>query len=155
MAIVSKDIKLMYANYSEAVHKGEAELSYEEITDLMEIGDIGQAERDTIEITTLADEYHMYTDGLKNYPDSITFKFLYSENNYNKLYGISKIENSYVDETTNEVVFSAPYWQVQLPKAAGIFEFRGTPTVKLDGVGVNGALTMTMTIKPTSLIEFK
>lgn len=154
MAIISKDITLEYAVYSAEVHNGTKELEYVEVPDLMEIGEIGQAERDTIEITTLADEYHVYTDGLKNYPDSVTFKCLYSEKAYNDIYGLTKLETNYVDETTNEVVNCATYWRVNLPYLAGKFEFRGTPTVKLDSVGVNAALTMTITVKPSTLIDF-
>lgn len=155
MAIISKDIKLEYAVYSAEVHAGTKELEYVEVPDLMEIGELGQAERDTIEITTLSDEYHVYTDGLKNYPDSITFKCLYSEKGYADIYGLTKLESNYVDEQTNEVVNCATYWRVSLPYLAGVFEFRGTPTIKLDGVGTNAALTMTMTVKPSTLIEFK
>ena len=52
MAIISKGIKLK---------KGEVEL-----TNLQEIPELG-AEAESIEITTLADAAHIYTNGIMNY----------------------------------------------------------------------------------------
>ena len=67
MAVISKGITLSYK-------VGEAEFIV--LTNLQEIPDLG-GEVEAIEITTLADAAHTYTDGLKNYGDSLAFKFLY------------------------------------------------------------------------------
>ena len=118
MATISKGIKLY--------------LGEEELTNLQEIPELG-GDAEAIEITTLADEAHMYTNGIKNYGDSLAFKFLYEKTQFNKL------------ETTK----TSATWKVELPDGATC-TFGGTCSVKLDGVGVNAALTYTLAIKPNS-----
>lgn len=118
MATISKGIKLF--------------LGEKELTNLQEIPDLG-GEAEAIEITTLADAAHMYTDGLLNYGDSLAFKFLYEKAQFTELNGTTGTQT----------------WKVELPDAA-ICTFEGTCSVKLDGVGVNAALTYTLAIKPSS-----
>ena len=118
MAVLSKGITLAY---------GENEL-----TNLMEIPELG-GETEAVEITTLADAAHMYMDGIKNYGDSLAFKFLYEEEQFTAL-------NSLKESQT---------WKVTLPEGATC-SFGGTCSVKLDGVGVNAALTYTLSVKPNS-----
>jgi len=117
MATISKGIKL-YRND-------------EELTNLQEIPELG-GDTEAIEITTLADEAHMYTDGIKNYGDSIAFKFLYEAEQFTALQ-----------------VPANDQWKVELPDGTTC-SFDGRGSVKLDGVGVNAALTYTLAIKPTS-----
>lgn len=118
MAVISKGIKLFY---------GETEL-----TNLQEIAELG-GDSEAIEITTLADAAHMYTDGIKNYGDSLSFKFLYEKTQFTTLNGLKESQD----------------WKVELPDGATC-SFGGTCSVKLDGVGVNAALTYTLAIKPDS-----
>lgn len=118
MAVISKGISLFH---------GEVEL-----TNLQEIPDLG-GEAEAIEITTLADAAHMYTDGILNYGDSLAFKFLYEKEQFITL---SALEDSQT-------------WRVVLPDDTAC-SFSGTCSVKLDGVGVNAALTYTLAIKPDS-----
>lgn len=118
MAVISKGITLSY---------GETEL-----TNLQEIPELG-GEVESIEITTLADAAHKYTDGIKNYGDSLAFKFLYEEAQFTTLNGLKDSQS----------------WKVSLPDGATC-SFGGTCSVKLDGVGVNAALTYTLSIKPNS-----
>lgn len=118
MATISKGIKLF---------KGEVEL-----TNLQEIPELG-GDSEAIEITTLADAAHMYTDGIKNYGDSLSFKFLYEKTQFATLEA---------DKAVSE-------WRVELPDGATC-TFSGTSSVKLDGVGVNAALTYTLAVKPNS-----
>jgi hypothetical protein len=103
-----------------------------ELTNLMEIPELG-GDAEAIEITTLADPAHMYTDGIKNYGDSVAFKFLYEKEQFTAL-------NKSVDSDT---------WTVTLPDGATC-TFGGKGSVKLDGVGVNAALTYTLSVKPNS-----
>ena len=118
MATISKGISLFH---------GETEL-----TNLQEIPDLG-GDTDAVEITTLADAAHMYTDGIKNYGDSLAFKFLYEKAQFTTLNALDGSES----------------WKVKLPDGANC-SFTGTCSVKLDGVGVNSALTYTLSIKPDS-----
>ena len=118
MATISKGISLFH---------GETEL-----TNLQEIPDLG-GDTDAVEITTLADGAHVYTDGIKNYGDSLAFKFLYEKAQFTTLNGLDGSES----------------WKVKLPDGATC-TFTGTGSVQLDGVGVNSALTYTLSIKPDS-----
>ena len=118
MATISKGIKLYKADV--------------ELTDLQEIPELG-GDAEAIEITTLADAAHMYTDGIKNYGDSLAFKFLYKKEQFTEL-------------NADKVVAE---WKVELPDGATC-TFSGTGSVKLDGVGVNAALTYTLAIKPST-----
>lgn len=123
MAVISKGITLSYEN---------GEGSYVALTNLQEIPELGGTS-EAIEITTLADEAHMYTDGILNYGDSLAFKFLYDGAQFNTLQGLTGVTG----------------WMVTLPDDATC-AFDGTCSVKLDGVGVNAALTYTLSIKPSS-----
>lgn len=123
MAVISKGIKLSYKSGSS---------EFVALTNLQEIPELG-GDKESIEITTLADAAHMYTDGLINYGDSLAFKFLYEKEQFATLNGL---------EGTIE-------WKVELPDATAC-TFNGAPSVKLDGVGTNAALTYTLSIKPNS-----
>ena len=102
------------------------------LTNLQEIPELG-GETEAIEITTLADDAHMYTNGIRNYGDSLAFKFLYEKTQFDQLNAL---------EGSQEIV-------VTLPDGATC-SFSGSCGVKLDGVGVNAALTYTLSIKPDS-----
>lgn len=118
MATISKGITLSYGDTV--------------LTNLQEIPDLG-GEVEAIEITTLADAAHKYTDGLLNYGDSLEFKFLYEEAQFTTLNGLKESQE----------------WKVALPDGATC-SFGGSCSVRLDGVGVGAALTYTLSIKPNS-----
>lgn len=126
MAVISKGITLSYKNGSEFV----------ELENLQEIPELG-GETEAIEVTTLADAAHMYTDGIKNYGDSLAFKFLYDTEQFELLNGLQGVQD----------------WLVALPDGANC-TFSGTCSVKLDGVGVNAALTYTLAVKPNSVMNW-
>ena len=118
MAVISKGIKLYYGDV--------------ELTNLQEIPELG-GDVEAIEITTLADAAHTYTDGIKSYGDSLAFKFLYEAEQFETLTGLTGSQN----------------WKVELPDSTTC-TFGGTCSVKLDGVGVNAALTYTLAVKPNT-----
>lgn len=124
MAVISKGIKLSYK-------AGEAS-SFVELTDLYEIPELG-GDVDKIEVTNLSDAAHTYTNGLKNYGDSISFKFWYAKEQFTTLNGLT----------------SECDWKVELPDGLA-YTFSGTPSVKLDGAGTNAALSYSLNIAPTS-----
>jgi len=72
-----------------------------------------------------------------NYGDSISFKFLYDKTQF----------------TTLSALSSSTGWKVTLPDEATC-TFSGTPTVQLDGVGINAVLTYTLNIKPDSAMTW-
>lgn len=122
MAVISKGITLSYKK----------EQAFVALTNLQEIPELG-GEVEAIEITTLADAAHMYTDGIKNYGDSLAFKFLYESEQFTALNALTGTQE----------------WQVELPDGATC-TFSGTCSARLDGVGVNAALTYTLAVKPNS-----
>jgi hypothetical protein len=124
MGVLSKGITLSYKTSSAG--------DFTQLTNLQEIPDLG-GETEAIEITTLADDAHMYMDGIKNYGDSIPFKFLYDKTQFETLVGLTGTVN----------------WKVTLPDTTTC-TFSGTCSVKLDGAGVNAALGYTLSIKPNS-----
>lgn len=123
MGVLSKGITLSYKGST-----GE----FVELTNLQEIPELG-GDTEAIEITTLADGAHMYMDGIKNYGDSLAFKFLYEKTQFATLNGLTASQT----------------WKVALPDGESC-TFDGTCSVKLDGVGVNAALTYTLAVKPNS-----
>ena len=124
MGVLSKGITLSY--------KTGAAGDFTQLTNLQEIPDLG-GRPDTNKNTTLADDAHMYMDGIKNYGDSIAFKFLYDKTQFETLTGLTGTST----------------WKVTLPDTTTC-TFSGTSSVKLDGVGVNAALGYTLAIKPSS-----
>ena len=118
MAVISKNITLSHGD--------------KVLTNLQEIPELG-GDAEAIEITTLADAAHMYTDGILNYGDSLAFVFLYEKEQFTDL---NELEGS-------------QSWKVSLPDGTTC-SFSGTASVKLAGVGVNSALTYTLSIKPDS-----
>lgn len=126
MAVISKGIKLSYGDGS----------AFTELTNLQEIPELG-GDKEAIEITTLADAAHTYTDGIFNYGDSLAFKFLYEKEQFADLAAIEGSKS----------------WKVELPDGTAC-AFGGTCAVKLDGVGVNAALTYTLSIKPNTAMAW-
>lgn len=129
---ISKGIKLSYKTDAEFV----------DLTNLQEIPDLGGT-AESIEITTLADDAHMYMNGIKSYGDSLDFKFLYEPTQFNTLAALA----GDID------------WKVSLPDGInGVIDttctFKGTASVKIDSVGVNSAMTYTLSVKPTSSMVF-
>lgn len=118
MAVISKGITIKHGDKA--------------LSNLMEIPALGGS-AESIEITTLADAAHKYTDGIKNYGDNLAFKFLYEKEQFSELNALSGSQS----------------WEVSLPDGAKC-SFTGTCSVQLDGVGVNAALTYTLSIKPDS-----
>lgn len=129
MAVISKGIALFY--------KASGASEFTELDNLQEIAELG-GDTESIEITTLADEAHIYTDGLKNYGDNLPFKFLYEAGQFMAL---------------NDLAGETVAWKVELPDGTTC-EFSGTCSVKLDGVGVNAVLTYTLNIKPSSAMAW-
>jgi hypothetical protein len=129
MAVISKGITLSYQNGKQG--------EYIPLTNLQEIPELGGS-AESIEITTLADAAHTYTNGILNYGDSLAFKFLYEKEQFSTLLSAEGTQD----------------WAVELPDSTRC-AFTGTCSVSLDGVGVNAALTYTLAIKPNSAMSWQ
>ena len=124
MAVISKGITLSYKA------KG-ATGTFTALTNLYEIPELG-GDVDKIEVTTLASEAHEYVNGIKNYGDTIAFKFYYEKEQFAALSALTECD-----------------WKVDLPGELS-YTFSGEPSIKLDGVSYNAALTYSLNIAPTS-----
>lgn len=122
--VLSKGITLSYKNGT----AGE----FIELENLSEIAELG-GDVEAVEVTNLGDGAHRYIDGIKNYGDTLSFKFYYSKTQFTTLNGLTGIST----------------WKVTLPDDTAC-TFDGASSVKLDGVGVNAPLTYTLNIKPNS-----
>lgn len=137
---------------------------YNKVPNLQEIPDLAgdaDSDRDTIEITTLEDEYHEFADGLKNRNtdnNSISFTFLYDGPCYNALRAeidrINEIVNANAptiggDIDGEPVVLRdlESYYQIiyiVLPdNSCFAFRVKGLST-SFNGAGTNAALTFTL-----------
>ena len=127
---LSKGIKLSY--------KASGGNSFTDLTNLQEIPDIGGS-ADSVEVTTLDDAAHMYINGLLDYGDSLDFTFLYDKTQFTALNALTGTVS----------------WKITLPGTSALTaSFDGEPSVKLNGVGVNDAITYTLSVKPSTAITF-
>ena len=122
--VMTKGITLSYKNGA----AGE----FIALHNLSEIPELG-GEEEAIEVTNLSDGAHRYIGGLKNYGDSLAFKFFYDKAQFETLVGLEGISE----------------WKVTLPDDTTC-TFSGSSSVKLDGAGVAAAITYTLAVKPNS-----
>ena len=126
--ISSEGIKLSYK-------VGEAQ--FVELTNLQEVPDLGNGERETIEVTTLADSERRYIPGLFAGSEGLEFKFLYEKEQFLAL-------DTQKDEAS---------WKIEISDGLTC-TFNGSCGVRLDGQGVAAAMTYTLTVIPTSKLVF-
>ena len=126
--ILTKGIKLSY--------KASGEI-YTELTNLMEIPEIGNGEKEMIDVTVLTDDVKKSIAGLGDSAQTLAFKFLYDKQQF----------------TTLAAMNSSTGWKVEMPDGVSA-TFTGTPAVKFDSAAPNAALTYTLSIGVESKIEF-
>lgn len=126
--ILTKGIKLSYATSAD---------NFVELTNLMEIPEIGNGAPEKIEVTTLADNVKTYIAGLGDSGQELGFKFLYEKEQFQTLLAMTE----------------SCTWKVEMPD--GVYAtFSGTPSAKFDGASPNNALTYTLTVIVESEILF-
>ena len=127
--ILTKGIKLSYKTSSGS--------TYTELTNLMEIPEISNGEKEMIDVTVLSDDVKKSIAGLGDSAQTLAFKFLYVKEQFTTLMAM--------DSSTN--------WKVELPDGVNA-TFTGTPSVKFDSAAPNAAITYTLSIGVESKIEF-
>ena len=127
--ILTKGIKLSYKTSSGS--------TYTELTNLMEIPEIGNGEKEMIDVTVLTDDVKKSIAGLGDSAQTLAFKFLYVKEQFNTL--------AAMDSSTD--------WKVEMPDGVNA-TFTGTPAVKFDSAAPNAALTYTLSIGVESKITF-
>ena len=109
--------------------------TYVEIPYLMEVPELGVA-AEKIDITTLGDKVKQYITGIKDMGE-LVFKFLYEKNaNYLVLKGLEDAGNS-------------ADFQIEYPDGS-THSFTATASVKMDAGSINGALTFSATLSPST-----
>ena len=163
MALISKGIKLYIKPKVAGPDWDPSAVEHEtygtELPGLQEIGELstfgGGFTRDKIEITTLADDRHVYTNGLIAESDyaGITFKFLFDA----ALFKWFKEFQDHIETMANSEGAPATRaeqnnWFVVLPDGTAFNMKADITDAKLDGAGVGAALTMTVTLTPFEAI---
>ena len=112
-----------------------------DVSGLTDIPDMG-ATPEKLDVTTLADEYRQYINGVRDFGD-LEFNFIYesgADGNYAQLAAI---------EAAGEVVECS----VEFPDGAK-FNFSGEIALRILGVGVNAVITFAMSVALASDIEY-
>lgn len=125
--ITYKKTKLSYKTTGE---------TYTDLTDLVSIPSLGGT-TESIEVTTLADDAHMYIPGLITYGDSVDFKFYWREG------GTQFLALDALEGSVN--------WKVTLGDGTTAV-FSGECSVSLEAGEVASAMTYILSIKPNSKI---
>ena len=126
--ILTKGIKVSYKTSGE---------TYTELTNLMEIPEIGNGEKEMIDVTVLTDDVKKSIAGLGDSAQTLAFKFLYVKDQFTTLIGMT----------------DSCSWKVEMPDGVNA-TFTGTPSVKFDSAAPNAALTYTLSIGVESAITF-
>ena len=111
--------------------------SFTVLTNLMEIPEIGNGEKEMIDVTVLTDDVKKSIAGLGDSSQTLAFKFLYVKEQFETLMAM-----------TNSMK-----WKVTMPDGVTA-TFDGTPAVRFDSAAPNAALTYTLAIGVESKIEF-
>lgn len=127
---LSRGIKLSY--------KSSDGSTFTELTNLQEIPELGNNAKEKVDVTVLSDSAKKSIDGLSDTAQDLSFKFLYDKEQF----------------TTLAALTTSIDWKVELPSEGNAATFSGTPSVKLDSVGVGAALTYTLTISVNTVITF-
>lgn len=126
--ILTKGIKLSYKTSGE---------TYTELTNLINLPEIGNGEKEMIDVTVLTDDFKKSISGLGDSAQTLAFKFLYVKDQFTTLIGMT----------------DSCGWKVEMPDGVNA-TFTGTPSVKFDSASPNAALTYTLSIGVESAITF-
>lgn len=111
-----------------------------EIAGLTDIPDMG-ASPEKLDVTTLADEYRQYINGVKDFGD-LEFNFIYESGADGNYATLAAMEGQGVKECV-----------VTFPDGA-TFTFSGDISVRILGVGVNAVITFAMSVALQSEIAY-
>ena len=131
MAINTYGIQLM--------HKGEG-TAYTKLIDIKDFPDLGGAP-EMLETTTLSDSMQTFIEGIQA-SDALEFSANYTKEDYTKLNALKGKEESYAVYFGEEGV-------------NGKFTFKGYLSARVSGGGVNEVVGMTISIAPSTVINYE
>ena len=126
--ILTKGITLSYSTTG---------TDYTVLTNLQQIPEIGNGEKEMIDVTVLTDDVKKSIAGLGDSAQTLAFKFLYEKTQFETLMAMT----------------TSMKWKVTMPDGVAA-TFDGTPAVKFDSAAPNAALTYTLSVGVESKIEF-
>lgn len=126
--ILTKGIKLSYKTTGE---------TYTELTNLQEVPEIGNGEKELVDVTVLTDDVKKSIAGLGDSAQTLAFKFLYVKEQFTTLIGMT----------------TSCSWKVDMPDGINA-TFTGTPSVRFDSATPNNAVTYTLSISVESEVVF-
>lgn len=138
MAISTYKTYLMYKSTSSAA-------SYTKLIDIKEFPDIGGAP-EMLETTTLSDKMQTYIMGIQS-ADALEFTANYTVDDYSTLDGLAGTTKDYA------IYFGADS-SGDPDGSNGKFSFKGQLSVTVKGGGVNEVVGMTISIAPSTPIDF-
>lgn len=140
MAISTYKVFLMHQNGGE----------YEKLIDITEYPDMG-GDPEMIDVTTLSHNMRVYIPGIQE-TEGFTFNANYDYEDYKALKALEGKDEGYA------VWFGGTENATGLPTPTGSegkFSFKGQLSVHATGGGVNEAVGMSITIAPSTVIDFE
>lgn len=130
------------------MHKPTGSDAYEKLIDIKEFPDLGGAP-ETLETTTLSDNMQTYIAGIQSL-DALEFSTNYTKTDYQKLRALEGEDHAYAVWLggTGDGATLTP------TGADGKYSFNGELSAYPTGGGVNEVVGMTITIAPSTPIEF-
>ena len=122
--------------------------TYTKLIDIKEFPDLG-GEPELLETTTLSDNMQTYIPGIQSL-DGLTFTANYTKDDFSKLKALEGVTNTYAVWFGGEGSGST----LTPTGTDGKFEFEGELSVYPVGGGVNEVVEMSITIAPSTPIEF-
>ena len=132
--ILTKNMALAY--------KADGAADFTNLSNLMEIPEIGNTAPEKIDVTVLTDSVKRSISGLGDSAQDLAFKFLYEEAQFTSLCALADSEKPSCE------------WQVSIPGGNKKATFTGTPSVRLGAAAPNGALTYILNVSVESKIVF-
>ena len=120
--------------------------NYTKLVDVVSFSDIG-GQPEMLEATTLSDGAQVFISGVES-RDAMEFECNYTKADYDKLKALEGTEGSFSiwlgGTVSNGVVTPTG--------SDGKYDFKGYPSVYINGGGVNEVVKMTLTIAPSTAI---
>ena len=146
---ITKGILLGYGATPTISSTGAAGTGTTLIKGLQQIPDIGGT-AETIEVTTFNDHAHTFINGLLTYGDAIEFTCLHDATQFLALQNLSETNWVVGLPDSGDSATAADFAEI-----GTLAKFKGQVSAKINSVGTNDALTDTISITPSSDIEFE